>query len=135
MYVSYKIPTNFGGQEEDARRPRPRRIRFLGIISIMFCTCEGKSKTNTSENLPVRVAPTRVLSASLFAGSISRVRSRMSLRFPPPISFNQCTRRQSSRDPRSARSCCPPAVEQDPCVRSGTPACDQDRPASIGISP
>lgn len=82
------------------------------------------------ENLPAHVAPTRVSGASLSAES-----PFFWLEDVPSADLNRCTRRRSSRGPRSARSCCPPAAARGPCAGSGTPACGRDRRASIGILP
>lgn len=120
---------------KNVRCLRPRRIRPLRIISITFCTSRRKVASKIRQKISLLVAPRVCWAQGSLRGINVPVRSRMSPRFPLPASLNRCTRRRSSRGPRSARSCCPPAAERDPCVRSGTPACGRDRRASIGISP
>lgn len=133
----YKIPTNFRGQERGGHKTSRTSRSSLGIISIMYFPRERESRfrrIDTSENLPGS-RRRQLTFAERMASPISRSRSRMSLRSPPPVSLSpRCTRKRSSRGPRSARSCCPPAAGRDPCVGSGIPACGRDRRASIAIS-
>lgn len=118
---------------QNNKNARPRRIRSLGIIS--FCTFareghfEGQS---IRQRISLIIAPTRVSPRK-----INFPDRRWGLMRSPlsPTSLNRCTRKRSSRGPRSGRSCCPPAAVRDPCVGFGTPACGRDRRASIGILP